>query len=1100
MKINNILKTLLVLFITASAHQTIQAQFCVGLTTLTAVSDTFTDGSGNANYANNTNCSWLIQPKGNPANITFTMDSINLSGNTDAVRVYDGTSAAGVLIAIYRGNNLGNAVIANSGSMFVQFTSNFFGNAQGWAASYTSASSNCQPNTVVNASNGAFTDGTRNGFNYDNNTNCEWLIQPTAPGVFVEINFSRFSVAGGDSLILYDGTNASAPILGILSGNNNPGIFQSSGGALFVRFVTNSIGVANGWRIVYNAQRIPFCRGITTLIAPTGLFSDGSLPFSNYIENSSCEWLIQPPGAVSVNLQFNYFSTEANFDLITVYQGTNNNGLLLGSFSGNRIPPIVTSTTGSMFIEFNTDGLVNSTGWEGSYTSSNNSIITSTVDTVYLNAGAGSRASFQLNANANWTATDNQSWLVSTPVNSTGNQIINLLAIQGNLGPERTAQLYVNASSGNGGDTVIVIQRSSGRFLEILTDTLSFSAANAVNQSFNLLANVSWTCSVSDPWISINPINGSNNSTPQVSVSNNTTKQIRTGSIIILGTQNAGNDTIFVQQDSLQQSFIVTPKNLTLNFAAGSKDSVQLNSNSSWTATTTVNWLSISPNSGGNSSTLVITANTTSPTTQNRNAVVILNSSNGLFTDSVNVTQLGIPPSLTTNPDTVFLQSDTGLFGTINIVSNGSWNARILQPLFELSSNSGKGNASITVKTISINQSGADIMTSVIFTDTINNLNSSVIVVQKALIGTLAINPDSLFFAPASGESSTISINSNTLWAANTSATWLNLSKNSGNGDDTLTVSTTAENRTGNIRTATVIVNIPGGRIIDTVVVSQFDVSLNFALFSVDTLFLGNTSGSVSNFSVIANGNWTLAESTVWLALNKTNGTNTEDVTARAGSNNLFGAPRYAKVTVSSTGNPNKKLVVAQLGATLSFSYTPDSLIIGADSASSGKFNITSNLQSWNASITENWLSVTPIIGTLTAEITVTATKPNTTSTPRSGIVTISSPPFTPLIAKVVQDTVRSIGIKERGLDQQISIFPNPSTGQLNIRFDSGINLAGATIEIFDIVGKSLNIGLDVLSKEHLLFNLAGLNKGFYIVKINVGQKSIAKKILLLTH
>ena len=302
-----------------------------------------------------------------------------------------------------------------------------------------------------------------------------------------------------------------------------------------------------------------------------------------------------------------------------------------------------------------------------------------------------------------------------------------------------------------------------------------------------------------------------------------------------MGTQNAGNDTIFVQQDSLQQNFFASPNSITLNSATGSNDSIQLSSDSSWTATTTANWLSISPNSGNSSSTIVISATTASPTTQNRTAAVVLSSSNGLFTDTVNVVQLGIPPSLSTNPDTVFLQSDTGLFGTINIISNGSWNARILQPLFELSSNSGAGNGSITVKSISINQSGADIMTSVIFTDTINNLNSSIIVVQKALIGTLAVNPDSLFLAPASGESSTISISSNTLLSANTSATWLNLSKNSGNGDDTLTLSTTAENRTGNMRTAAVIINIPGGRIIDTVVVSQFDVSSNFALFSVDT-------------------------------------------------------------------------------------------------------------------------------------------------------------------------------------------------------------------------------------------------------------------------
>ena len=155
-------------------------------------------------------------------------------------------------------------------------------------------------------------------------------------------------------------------------------------------------------------------------------------------------------------------------------------------------------------------------------------------------------------------------------------------------------------------------------------------------------------------------------------------------------------------------------------------------------------------------------------------------------------------------------------------------------------------------------------------------------------------------------------------------------------------------------------------------------------------------------------------------------------------------------------------------------------------------------MQSWNASTTENWLSVTPTTGSLTAEITVTAIKPNTTSIPRSGTVSISSPPFTPLIAKVIQDTVRSIGIKERALEQQVSIFPNPSTGQLNIQFNSGIDIANASIEIFDILGKSTGIRLDEISKEQLLLNLAELDKGFYIVRISIGQKSVAKKILLL--
>ena len=251
--------------IALTLSSTAKAQLCSGLTNLTANSGTITDGSGSANYANNSNCTWLIQPAGNPANISFTMDTIDLAGFIDAVRVYDGTSAAGTLVAIYTGRNLGFTAIANSGSMFIQFTSNFFGNADGWSGSYTSSLTNCQPNTILTAPNGSFTDGTRNGSDYANNTNCEWLIQPTAPGQFVEVNFGRFAVAGGDSVILYDGLNASAPVLATLIGNVNPGVYQSTGGSLFVRFVTNAIGRANGWTIIYTTQTIPFCNGLTVL-------------------------------------------------------------------------------------------------------------------------------------------------------------------------------------------------------------------------------------------------------------------------------------------------------------------------------------------------------------------------------------------------------------------------------------------------------------------------------------------------------------------------------------------------------------------------------------------------------------------------------------------------------------------------------------------------------------------------------------------------------------------------------------------------------------------------------------------------------------------
>jgi hypothetical protein len=1280
MKIKNFLKTGMMLFLTASSIQTIKAQFCNGLTTLTAAADTITDGSGSANYANNTACSWLIQPSGNPVNITLTMDSLNLTFFNDAVRVYDGTSNAGTLIANYRNNNLGFPAVANSGSMFVEFATDGFGNAQGWRASYTSGSTNCQPNTVLTANNGAFTDGTRNGSNYANNINCEWLIQPIIAGLFIDLTFTRFSLATGDSLILYDGIDANAPILATLVGNATTGPYLSTAGNLFVRFVSTSNGpTSNGWRITYNTRSIPTCAGLTTLTSPNGLFSDGSFPQLNYAENSNCQWLIQPPGAVFVDLQFNYFSTEANYDFVTVYQGANNNGILLGSFSGNNIPASLTSTTGSMFIEFNTDGSVNSTGWEGSYTSSNFANITAAVDTIYLNAGAGSTNSFQLSANSSWTTTDNQSWLISTPVNGTGNQTINLLALQGNIGPERTGQLYINPINGNGGDTVTVIQRSSGRFLGIPIDTLFFLATGSPFQTFNLQSNVSWSLSNSQSWISLNPMNGNNNSNPQVSVTDNPTNLIRSGFIVASGSQNAGNDTIYIIQDSLIQSFSVSPKNILFNYTTGSVDSVQVNANLSWVLTNLASWITPSATSGTDSSSVIITANTanlsttdrttylyfdagngkfldsvlitqeflprnfsvnptgltlasplgsvdsmqvnanlswvltnstpwittsttfgndstsititantsnltntdrtayvyfnagngrfidsvlitqefllrnfsvnptsltlaspsgnfdsiavnanlpwtlinsaswlntnvtsgndsttvivsansSSPTVNSRSATIYFDAGNGQFSDSVEVTQQGLAAFLTGSPDTVFIGIASGEVATFNIAASGSWTVNSPNNWLVLNTLIGNVNGVLTATATSTNSSKNPRVATLTISDTANNLIDTLVIVQAGTTGNIVINPSNITLPSSANGTGSFNVTSDINWSISGKPSWISLSTSSGINNGIVNVSSNSINQTGSNRVATLLISGLGA-VSKAINITQVDANSTAFLLSVDTLFVGSTAGSTADFTVIAYNNWTLTESSPWLALNKSTGNNTDIITVLTVSENLFGTPRFTDVIATSPGNTNELLVVAQFGAPLDFNFTPDSLVIGADSASFGTFNISSNLISWNATTAANWLRVSPATGSLTGELTITATNPNTTDRQRSSFITISSAPFIPLQAKVTQDTVRSIGINERLFSDQVKIYPNPSIGEINIKFDKKIDTDNSSIEVRDLVGKLVSYEMRKVSSEHLVFNFSGLENGFYFIRINMMSESLTKKVLLL--
>lgn len=110
--------------------------FCSGLTTLTAASGTFNDGSDIYNYNNGSNCIWEITPP-NAATVTLHFESFNLE-SSDNVRVYDMDNTSSPL-ATYTGTAIPADVTSPSGKMRVIFKSNTSITAEGFTASYTSS-------------------------------------------------------------------------------------------------------------------------------------------------------------------------------------------------------------------------------------------------------------------------------------------------------------------------------------------------------------------------------------------------------------------------------------------------------------------------------------------------------------------------------------------------------------------------------------------------------------------------------------------------------------------------------------------------------------------------------------------------------------------------------------------------------------------------------------------------------------------------------------------------------------------------------------------------------------------------------------------------
>ncbi len=367
---------------TATYSAIVSNPTCSGITMLTTPTGTFDDGSGTNNYTNNQQCAWYIAPPC-ATSVTLNFSSFNTELNFDGIEVYDNLQGTN-RIGLFSGSSIPISITSNTGTMLVVFISDFGTVSQGFTANYTSAgSSYCSGVITQNSSDyGTINDGSGTN-NYCNNTNCSWLIQPPqAKSIsfkFTEFDLENSNSSDGFPLLdyvqIYDGTSDAGILLGTYSGSIVPDeIFTANSGSMFIKFKTDISVTKQGWTGKYISTQTPYCNGLTTtLTTATGTISDGSIS-DKYANNANCAWLIQPTNAKTVTLNFTEFDTELNNDGVIVYDGSNSTATVLGQFSGNTLPPAVTSTTGNMYIEFLSDEALRANGWTANYTSTKPSI------------------------------------------------------------------------------------------------------------------------------------------------------------------------------------------------------------------------------------------------------------------------------------------------------------------------------------------------------------------------------------------------------------------------------------------------------------------------------------------------------------------------------------------------------------------------------------------------------------------------------------------------------------------------------------------------------------------------------------------------------
>jgi len=107
----------------------------------------------------------------------------------------------------------------------------------------------------------------------------------------------------------------------------------------------------------------------TTITSTSGTITDSGGPTGNYSDDERQFWLIQPSNSASIELDFAMFNIEDNWDYLFIYDGDSINDPLIGQFTGTTVIPTITSSGGSLLLEFRSDCATTAPGWEATFVS-----------------------------------------------------------------------------------------------------------------------------------------------------------------------------------------------------------------------------------------------------------------------------------------------------------------------------------------------------------------------------------------------------------------------------------------------------------------------------------------------------------------------------------------------------------------------------------------------------------------------------------------------------------------------------------------------------------------------------------------------------------
>lgn len=409
-------------------------------------------------------------------------------------------------------------------------------------------------------------------------------------------------------------------------------------------------------------------------------------------------------------------------------------------------------------------------------------------NTEFSFGSSASSKQTSISSTQNWEFNGFDSWVKLTPSSGNGSASVDVSVLENMSGDESRLSIFKLTSSDAGWEfskTINVAQSAAVPYINLSDVNVTLSGA-AQTRRVDVAANTKWTASCDSDWLTVTK--ATDQTYVDLTLSENLTNKSRTAVVTLKGSTTV---VINVTQNIAK----ITSETKELSFAqSGGAYSIEITSETAWTASTTSDWSDITPTSGAAGKTTVVVSAVSNPTMSTRSAAVDL-IVGGASVVSIPISQEAIVLSA---PQDVSFRA-LGETKDIEVTSNISWIVLSHPNWISFDKMTGKGNLTLKA-TATDNANSTSRSGSVVIGVDGLSFKATVSVSQDAK--SLSLGASVLQFSDKASTKN-FAVITNGKWKASSLDSWMRLSPNSGTGDGEVGVSVTenigTSERTGKV-------------------------------------------------------------------------------------------------------------------------------------------------------------------------------------------------------------------------------------------------------------------------------------------------------------